>query len=166
MTVFSLKVLYDALDEQRQSRELTWAGAMREINRFKTGNHPISTSTITSLNDKVVAEGDGILQMLLWLRRSPESFIPGFPDANAERFQLRRVEIYQTLRWDAKALHAALNTQREARGMTWKELGREIGFTPAQLTNLSKGGRVGFPGVMRLVLWLGQPASTFTRVGL
>ena len=47
--------------------------------------------------------------------------------------------------------------------MTWKEVGEEIGgCTPGMLMNLSKGGRVGFPGVMRFVLWLGQPATTFT----
>jgi hypothetical protein len=32
------------------------------------------------------------------------------------------------------------------------------------LTNLSKGGRIGFPRVMRLVKWLDQPAAVFTRV--
>jgi hypothetical protein len=163
-TDFSLNALYDALDAQRQSRGLTWTAVMREINRNKTYIHPIATSTITSLKDKAVAEGDGILQMLLWLGRSPESFISGFADANDDRFQLQQVARNQTLRWDAKALHGALNAQREARGMTWKGVAQELGgFTPAMLTNLSKGGRAGFPGVMRIVLWLGQPAATFTR---
>jgi hypothetical protein len=47
--------------------------------------------------------------------------------------------------------------------MTWKEVAQELGgFTPAMLTNLSKGGRVGLPGVMRIVVWLGRPAATFT----
>jgi len=38
------------------------------------------------------------------------------------------------------------------------------GFTPAMLTNLASGPRIGFPRVMRLVRWLGQPAVSFTRV--
>jgi hypothetical protein len=100
---FSLKALYEALDAQRQERGLTWTGVMREVNRNKTYFHPIATGTITSLKDKAVAEGDGILQMLLWLERSPESFIPGFADADDERYQLRQVARNQTLRWDAKA---------------------------------------------------------------
>jgi hypothetical protein len=161
---FDLKALYDALDEQRRSRELSWSAVTREINRFKTEGHPIATSSITGFKNKAVAEGDGILQMLLWLRRTPESFVPGFPEADAERFRLREVGKDQTLRWDTTTLHSALNDQRQARGMTWKQVALEVGgFTPGMLTNLAKGGRIGFPGVMRIVRWLGQPAGTFTR---
>ena len=161
---FDLKALYDALDEQRRARQLSWAAAAREINRFHTEGHPIAISTITGLNNKAVGEGDGILQMLLWLRRTPESFVPGFEDADAERFRLRELGKEQILRWDTRALHAALNAQRQARGMTWKEVAQEVGgFTPNMLTDLAKGGRTGFPGVMRIVGWLGQPAATFTR---
>jgi hypothetical protein len=162
---FDLKALYDALDEQRRSREMSWVGVSREINRFVTVARPIATSTITGLKTKKLGEGDGILQMLLWLRRTPESFVPGFPEADAERFRLRQLRRGQILRWDTKALHAALNAQRQARGMTWSEVAQEIGwFTPGMLTNLAKGGRTGFPPVMRIVRWLGQPAATYTRV--
>ena len=161
---FDLKALYDALDEQRRSRQMSWTAVAREISRFKTEGHPVATSTITGIKDKKVGEGDGILQMLLWLRRTPESFIPGFEEADAERYRLREIGREQTLRWDTKALHAALNARRQARGMTWKEVGQELGgFTAGMLMNLAKGGRTGFPGVMRLVQWLGQPATTFTR---
>lgn len=49
--------------------------------------------------------------------------------------------------------------------MTWKQVAQEIGgCTPGMLTNLSKGSRVGFPGVLRLIRWLDQPAARFTRV--
>ncbi len=161
---FDLKALYEALDEQRRSRDMSWAAAAREINRFKTGGHPIASSTMTGLRNKRVAEGDGVLQMLLWLHRTPESFVAGIPDAGGERYRLRDVGLDKILRWDTPALHAALNRQRQARGMTWQEAGREVGgFTAAMLTNLAKGGRIGFPGVMRIVRWLGQPATIFTR---
>src|SRR5262245_51408793 len=80
---FDLKALYEAPDEQRRLRQLSWAAAAREINRGHTEGHPIATSTITGLNSKRVGEGDGILGMLLWLRRAPESFIPGFEEADA-----------------------------------------------------------------------------------
>ena len=161
---FDLSALYEALDQQRCSRNMTWAAVMREVNRFKTDGHPIATSTIRGLRDKRVAEGDGILQMLLWLHRTPESFVPDFPDADAERFRLREVGIDQTLRWDTKGIHAALNAKKQALGMSWMEVARQIGgCTPNTLTNLSNGGRIGFPGVMRIVGWLGQPATNFTR---
>ena len=161
---FDLNALYLALDEQRRARQLTWAAATREINRFETQGHPVASSTITGIANKSVGEGDGILQMLLWLRRSPESFIPGFVESDAERFQLPVVTQEQVLRWDTKGLHAALNAKRQARGITWKDVAREVGgYTPGMLNHLAKGGRVGFPGVMRLVRWLGQPAAAFTR---
>ena len=161
---FDLGALYEALDEQRRSRRLSWAAATREINRSKTAGHPIATSTVTGLEKKRTGEGDGILQMLLWLGRTPESFVPGFGEADAERFHLRELGGERILRWDTKALHSALNAERQARGLTWKEVARDVGgFTPGMLTNLAKGGRTGFPGVMRIVGWLGQPAAAFTR---
>jgi hypothetical protein len=169
-TDFDLKALYEALDEQRRSRGLTWAAAAREINGIAPGErpegHPIATSTITGLKTKGFGEGDGILAMLLWLGRTPESFVPGFPDADAERFRLREgLSREQCLRWDAKKLHAALNAQRQDRHMTWSQVAQVIGgCTPGMLMNLAKGGRVGLPGVMRLVRWLDQPAAAFTRV--
>jgi hypothetical protein len=73
---FDLRALYDALDQQRRIRNLSWAAAAREINRFRTTGHPIAVSSITGLRDKAEAEGDGVLQMLVWLQRTPESFVP------------------------------------------------------------------------------------------
>ena len=165
-TNFALRALYDALDQQRRSRDLSWAAATREISHFVTDGHPIASSTITGLKTKAVAEGDGVLQMLVWLNRTPESFVPGFPDADAQRFHLPTLTEHQLLRWDVRALHAALNRERQARGMTWATVAREIGgVAPATLTYLAKGSRIGFPSpVMRLVAWLGQPAARYTRV--
>ena len=162
---FDLKALYDALDERRRSLDMSWAAVARAINRFEASIRPMATSTITGLATQAVAEGDGVLQMLLWLDRTPESFVAGFVGADAERYRLRRVENGGILRWDTKALHSAVDAQRQARGMTWKDVAAQIGgVAPASLTGLAKGGRTAFPGVMRIVRWLGQPASGFTRV--
>jgi len=161
---FDLKALFEALDAERRARQMSWAAVMREINRFDAQGNPIATSTITGLKDKRVAEGDGVLQMLLWLRRSPESFLPGFPDAENERFRLPVLPKEQILRWDAKALYAAVEEQRGLRGMTWKDVAQEVGgVTPNMLANLAKGGRTGFPVVMRVTGWLRRPAADFTR---
>jgi hypothetical protein len=165
MADFDLKALYAAMDEQRRSRALSWAAVTREINHFITDGHPVASSTITGVKTKAVAEGDGILQMLQWLRRTPESFVPGFPDADAIRFQLPGQTEGQILRWDAAALHAALNAKRQAAGLTWQDVANEVGgVSSGMLTYLAKGGRVGFPGVMRMTAWLGQPATIFTRL--
>ena len=162
---FDLRALYDALDERRRERNISWTALAREVNRGSTTGHPIAVSTITGLREKPVGEGDGILQMLLWLGRTPESFVPDITDADSERFRLPDVILSQTLRWDARALFLALNAQRAERQLTWADVARELrGFTPGMLTNLSKGGRVGFPPVMRLVRWLGRPAVSFTRI--
>jgi hypothetical protein len=160
-----LRALYEALDERRQSRGLTWAALTAEVNRHRTQLRPIALSTITSLKDKRDAEGDAVLQMLLWLERTPESFMPDMVDRDAWRFQLPRLKTGQILRWNTAALHAALDAARREQRMTWTEVAEAVsGFTPAMLTNLASGPRIGFPRVMRLVRWLGQPAVSFTRV--
>lgn len=153
------------MDAQCLSRELSWAAVAREISRNPSYGHAGSTSTITGVKDRTVAEGDGVLQMLLWLHRTPESFIPGFEAADTECFQLPVPGEGQVLRWDAGQLYRALDTHRQALGLSWKETAGEIGgISPGMLTNLAKGGRVGFPNVMRMVGWLGQPAVSFTRI--
>src|SRR5262245_24614085 len=70
---FSLAALFAALDAQRQARGLSWSQAVGEMSRQveHVRVHPLSASTVTSLRTKAAAEGDGVLQMLLWLHRSP-----------------------------------------------------------------------------------------------
>ena len=164
---FSLTALYEALDDARRARNMTWTAVVGEINaRFRDvpGHKRIAASTIASLSSKVLAEGDGILQMLLWLRRTPESFVPGVENARATRYRLRELGTTQILRWDTVALFEAVNAGRRARGMNWKEVASEIGgVTPAMLTRLEKGGRTALPPAMRIVAWLGEPAARFTR---
>jgi hypothetical protein len=162
---FDLRALYDALDERRRMRGLSWIAVAREMGRGAAQRPVVAASTIAGLEGATVAEGDGVLQMLLWLGRAPESFISGFLEADAARFRLADPGDGRILRWDAAAIHTALDAKRRAAGLTWQDVGREIGgITSAMLTNLAKGGRVSLPGVMRIVRWLGQPAANFTRV--
>jgi hypothetical protein len=162
---FDLRALHEALDARRRERNMSWIAVAAEVNRFRTKLRPIAVSTITSLREKPVGEGDGILQMLLWLGRTPESFVPGIPAPDSAPYRLPELRTGQILRWDTRALFDAVNAERVTRQLTWTELARQIGgFTPSMLTNLSKGGRIGFPRVMRLVRWLGGPAVSFTRI--
>lgn len=162
---FDLRALYEALDVQRRSRQLTWTAATDEISRRETHSRPIAVSTITGLKSARTAEGDGILQMLLWLRRTPESFVPGMTDPQSECFLRPRLTTGQVLRWDTSALYSALRARAQEELLTWAEVARQArGFTPGMLSHLAKGSRVGFPRIMRLVRWLGQPAADFTRV--
>ena len=162
---FDLHALYEALDERRHSRNLTWAALAAEVNRHRTRLRPIAASTITSLKDKRVAEGDAVLQMLIWLERPPESFMPGMAGAGDPRFRLPQLTRGQILRWNTQSLHGALDGRRRERELTWAEVARDVGgFTPGMLTNLASGPHIGFPRVMRLVRWLGKPAVSFTWI--
>jgi hypothetical protein len=163
---FDIAALYAALDAQRQARGMSWQQVVREINALfaHTPARPISPSTVTGMRSAGTIEGDGVLQMLRWLERTPESFVPGHPEAAMEAAKLPDVGPYRILRFDTRKLYAALDTQRTERGMTWKQVASEIGgFSAASLTRLAKGGRTGFPQVMRMTRWLGRPAACFTR---
>jgi hypothetical protein len=63
--------------------------------------------------------------MLLWLDRTPESFVPGHADASGARFRLPRISPNEILQFDAPALSAALNARHQARGLTWSAAARE-----------------------------------------
>ena len=162
---FDVRALYDAIDEQRSARGLSWKEVAAEVSERRTRSRPIALSTITGLKERSSGEGDGILQMLVWLRRTPESFTSGAADTRSACFVNPTLSSGEILRWDTRALYVAIDARRRERRLTWGETARELrGFTPGMLTTLAKGGRIHFPRVMRLVLWLGQPSATFTRV--
>ncbi len=163
---FSLQELYAALDTQRQTRGLSWAQVAREMNgpREQITGHALSASTITGTRIRSVAEADGILQMLRWLNRSPESFLPDHPASADPTAQFPSVSTHQVLRFNTRKIYTALDAQRSERKMTWAQVGKEVGMGPASLTYLAKGGRTAFPYVMRIVRWLHRPAADFTHV--
>lgn len=166
MMDFDLRALHAALDRQRQERGLTWAAAAREINSVGSGprTHPIAVSTITGLPSKAVAEGAGVLQMLRWLGRPPESFVSGCPETLLRSAALPEAHAGEIMRFDTRKLYDALEARRIARGLTWTDVGRETGVAASHARGLAKGGRTGFPGVARLTLWLGQPVAQFVRL--
>jgi hypothetical protein len=99
---------------------------------------PIALSTITALKEQPHGEGDGILQMLVWLRRTPESFTSGVADPRSACFVNPTPASGEILRWDTRALHAAIDARRRERESTWAETARELrGFTPGMLTTLA-----------------------------
>ena len=164
--MFDVDALYAALDAERQARGMSWSDLTRAINDlFKNvPARPISTSTITGMRGRRALEGNGVLQMLVWLGRTPESFIPGRKGPARPEEMLPLVGDSRILRFDTPAIFAALDVQRAARGMTWRQVATEIGgVNVAGLTRLANGGRVGFPDVMRIAEWLRRPVAGFTR---
>lgn len=163
---FDVAALYAALDAARQARGLSWPELAGEISEVFSRSlaTPISPSTLTGMRNRTVVEGDGVLQMLLWLKRTPESFVPGYQESRGVSLTLPSAGRDRILRFDAAAIHAALDARRVERGLTWARVAAEIGgFNAAGLTRLAKGGRVGFPSVMRIARWLDRPAASLTR---
>ncbi len=163
---FDVEALYLALDAQRCSRGLSWQQVARELRACfaDVPARPISPSTLSGMRSRRVVEGDGVLQMLRWLDRTPESFVPSNEQVTERSASLPEVGKDRIIRFDTRAMYVALETQRAERGMTWKQVAAEIGgLQPASLTRLKKGGRVAFPTVMRIVTWLERPAASFVR---
>jgi len=161
-TDFDVDALYEALDLQRRARAMSWEQAARAISGLfrDAPSRPLSPSTLTGMRARAVLDGDGVLQMLRWLGRAPESFVP----VHGGAAPLPDVPPSRILRFDTKRIHAALDARRRERGMTWREVADEIpGTSAATLTRLAKGGRTGFPHVVRIAAWLGCPVASLTR---
>ena len=163
---FNLQALYAALDHKRQALSMTWSDVARAISprHSETPGSAISASTITGLRHRRQVEADGVLQMLRWLDRTPESFgATSYTEEKLSTF-LPPIKPHQTLRFNVSAIYAALEAKRTTNGLSWKEVAQEIGgCAPGSLTRLAKGSRVSFPHVMRVIRWTGKTASEFMR---
>ena len=164
---FDIDALYDALDAERLARNLSWTELTMEINEpFQgTPSIPISVSTIRNMRDKRSVTSAVVLQVLRWLGRTPESFLEGRDTVPAAEEALPSAGPSRILRFDTRAMYAALDAERAQRGMTWKQVAKELpGFTENMLRNLATGPLIGFPRVMMIPQWLGRPAASFVRV--
>lgn len=167
-TVADLDVhaLFRAMDEQRTARGLSWAGAAREMwdlsaeLNARRNDHPIVGSTLVNMDKRGASTCQHVLFMLRWLGKAPEEFVPGvvvtkkhaLPAAGADR----------RLRWSLLDTYAALDGERERRGLTWKAAAAELGCGPSQLTSMSKlRYAIEIKLAMRIVAWVGRPAADF-----
>ena len=165
-----MQALLDALDAARRARALTWVALTAEINKPFDGTPsiPICVGTIRSMRTKRAVTSAVVLQVLRWLGRTPESFLRGQgegPDMSDINEALPEPGPGRILRFDTAAMYRAINAERVRRGMTWKQLARELpGLTENMLKNLANGPLIGFPYVMMIPQWLGCPAATFIRI--
>jgi hypothetical protein len=167
LRVFEMKRLFEDLDAARCARGMSWVELMKEINKpFEgTPSIPISLGTVKGMVKKRSVTSAVILQILGWLRRAPESFLSGNNAAPSEGEILPVPESGRILRFDTRAVHAAIDAERHGRGLTWKQVAKELpGFTETMLTNLVGGPLIGFPRVMLLTQWVGLPVVQFVRV--
>jgi transcriptional regulator with XRE-family HTH domain len=64
-------------------------------------------------------------------------------------------------KFDAEAFHAALDSQRLAMGMNWKEVAAEADVSASTLTRMSQGKRPDVDGLAALLKWSGLRAEMF-----
>lgn len=164
---FDIDALYAALDAQRGERGLTWGGVMREINGTyrDVDLRPIAASTITTMRDRDYLNGDGVIQMLLWLDRTPESFVPGHPSPNApENRLIAPARTDRILRFRPAAVYWAADEVRRTQTLTWIQVAADIGCISANgLQSLGTGrGLLGFPKVVHIARWLDIPMAALT----
>src|SRR5215471_4182669 len=113
---FDPQALYDAIDTQRRERKLTWADCAREMR--------VSVSTIKGMTKrKWGIELDGVMGMARWLGRTVESFAGvdgGVPQVGVKTSSGRYI------RFDTTALYAAVDSERQKRGLTWEQVAAAV----------------------------------------
>lgn len=64
-------------------------------------------------------------------------------------------------RIDTGRLHSALEGQRRARGLSWRQVAQQAGVSPSLLSRMGNGHRPDLDGFVALVQWLSLPAEDF-----
>lgn len=67
--------------------------------------------------------------------------------------------------FDADAFFAALDGERQARGLTWKKVADESGVSASTLTRISQGKRPDVDSLAALAAWSGLHVDSFVRGG-
>jgi transcriptional regulator with XRE-family HTH domain len=68
-------------------------------------------------------------------------------------------------RVDVARLYAALDAQRQAKGLSWRQLAHAAGVSPSLLSRMANGQRPDLDGFVALAQWLGAPVDSFTVEG-
>ena len=63
--------------------------------------------------------------------------------------------------FDVSVLHAAVDSERRARRLAWKDVAIESGISASTLTRLSQGRQPDVNSLAALVSWLGMSADHF-----
>jgi hypothetical protein len=156
--VFNPQSLYDAIDVQRRARGLTWNQVAKELG--------VSVSTIKGMTKRTWGiELDGVMGMTRWLGRTVESFA-GRDGGPAPEFGVL-TKSGRYIRFDTTLLFAAVDAERQRRGMTWEQVAAEVWpngpWGAKRLKGLANGGRGEVYGALAICGWLGRTIQSFTR---
>ena len=69
----------------------------------------------------------------------------------------------RTARFDGGGFFAALDAERQARQLTWKQVAEECGISASTLTRMSQGKRPDVDGLAAMVAWSGLEMDQFVR---
>jgi transcriptional regulator with XRE-family HTH domain len=65
---------------------------------------------------------------------------------------------------DVKSLHAALDRAREERGLSWRQLAKELDVSASTLSRMINGLKPDVSAFAAMTTWLRMPAESFYRV--
>lgn len=65
--------------------------------------------------------------------------------------------------FDAEAFYAALDSQRQARRLTWKKVADEAGVSASTLTRMAQGRRPDVDSMAALLAWSGLKTDWFIK---
>jgi transcriptional regulator with XRE-family HTH domain len=68
-------------------------------------------------------------------------------------------------RLDVRSLYLTLDSEREQRHLSWRQVAHEAGVGPSTLSRMAQGNRPDVDSFVALVQWLGVPAEQFMRGG-
>ncbi len=63
--------------------------------------------------------------------------------------------------FDLAAFYAALDSQRAAKGLTWKDVAEQAGVSASTFTRMAQGKRPDVDGLALLLAWSGLDAAQF-----
>jgi hypothetical protein len=158
--------LIAALNAQRIERELDWNQLAVELHEQSAAlnaqllDHALCPGALVRTAKRGTMSCQYALILLRWIGRPPEDFLTG-PVVDGGDTTLPEPGPGKRLRWDLGPLHTALNQRRQERGLTWAELGQELGYTASRLTNLRTARLADMDLAMRVTQWVGQPAARF-----
>lgn len=65
--------------------------------------------------------------------------------------------------FDDSAFFETLERHRQAEGLSWRQLGRQLGLSPSTFSRLARGRRPDVETFIKLLAWLEVPAATFMQ---
>ena len=158
--------LWNAMDQRREERGLSWARVVAEVNgatdpEMFERNHPVARETLAKVREQGDCGCQHALGYLMWLDRTPESFLVGIDERRHEE-ALPKIGRDRRLRWDIPALGNAVDAHRRELGLTWPALAVEMGCSRSQVDLRRLRYGTGMSLAMRMTQWLRRSAASFT----